>query len=293
MDDEALLSQPIKELIMRLASGLREEAQAIIDQNKQEFTLQTQTLSTQNKELKIALEAIALERNEFKDQLECSLTELSAYNTAQGVFEEKAAEARQTESKLTALLDEKQAQIDSLEEKHQHSREALEHYRQSVKEQRDQDQRKHEQQIQQLQTENRTLNQTLSVKQTEITQLNKDNSRLVSELGATQKAVASLESAKHKLENQSKTLDSQVQSMNIELTDYRSQEESWTSDKTKLAQIQGEFTTWKQDSIVKIARFEAEVDVKNELIERLLVKKQKDVGAPVGKEYGSPDCEYD
>ena len=77
-------------------------------------------------------------------------------------------------SRLNAALQEKQQQVESLEEKHQHNREALQHYRDSVKEQREQDIRQHEQQIQGLQVEIRNLNQTLSIKQTDITQLNKD-----------------------------------------------------------------------------------------------------------------------
>ena len=41
------------------------------------------------------------------------------------------------------------------------------------------------------------------------------------------------------------------------------------------------------------AKLEAEVAVKNELVERLLEEKSKNFGGPIGKEYGSTDCEYD
>lgn len=83
---------------------------------------------------------------------------------------------------MNATLGEKEQLIESLEEKHQHNREALQHYRDSVKEQREQDIRQHERQVQGLQVEIRNLNQTLSIKQTDITQLNKNNARLVTEL---------------------------------------------------------------------------------------------------------------
>jgi hypothetical protein len=77
----------------------------------------------------------------------------------------------------------------------------MEHYRQSVKEQPDQDQRKHEQHSQQLQSEIRALNQAVSVKRSDITQLykqlNKDNGRLT---GAAQKVAAKLERATQKTE---------------------------------------------------------------------------------------------
>lgn len=55
------------------------------------------------------------------------------------------------------------------QEKHQHERDALEHYLASVKEQRDQDQRRHEQQIQQMQAEICQLQQSLIVKQDDVT----------------------------------------------------------------------------------------------------------------------------
>jgi chromosome segregation ATPase len=82
-----------------------------------------------------------------------------------------------------------------------HSREALEHYRNASKDQRDQDQRRHENQIQQLQADIRQLNQTLSVKQTEITQLNKDNARLTTELNASRKQLYHLERQLEQLES--------------------------------------------------------------------------------------------
>jgi chromosome segregation ATPase len=68
-----------------------------------------------------------------------------------------------------------------LEEKHLHSRDALEHYRTAVKDQREQEQRRHEGQLQQIQVEHRQLQQTLSVKQDELSRLNRDNERLLSD----------------------------------------------------------------------------------------------------------------
>lgn len=102
-------------------------------------------------------------------RLEENSEELAGKSTAYDTLDKQLTETKQHEVSLTALLEEKQGYIDSLEEKHLHSREALEHYQESVKEQRDQDQRRHEQQIQQLQAEIRTLNQTISVKQGELT----------------------------------------------------------------------------------------------------------------------------
>lgn len=81
----------------------------------------------------------------------------------------------------------------SLEDKLQHAHRSLEHFRNASREQRDQDARRHEQQVQQLQAEARQANQTLIIKQGEITQLNKDSARLVAELAASGKRIRELE----------------------------------------------------------------------------------------------------
>jgi len=77
----------------------------------------------------------------------------------------------------------------SLEAKLQDAYQALEHFRNASKEQRDQDARRHEQLVQQLQAEIRQANQALLVKQGKITQLNKDGAGLVVEIAASAKRI--------------------------------------------------------------------------------------------------------
>ncbi|WP_248324105.1 MULTISPECIES: hypothetical protein [unclassified Caballeronia] len=64
-------------------------------------------------------------------------------------------------------------------------RDSLEHFRTAAREQREQEAHRHEQQVQQVQAELRQANQTAIVRQNEITQLNRDNARLVAEATAT------------------------------------------------------------------------------------------------------------
>ena len=99
------------------------------------------------------------------------------------------ATAEQHAGDLKERLAENEAHRASLEEKHKHARDALEHYRQSIKEQRDQDQRRHEQQIQQLQAELRLAQQGVIVKQEEVTRLNQEGVRLVADLSHTKQAL--------------------------------------------------------------------------------------------------------
>ena len=74
----------------------------------------------------------------------------------------------------------------SLEEKHQHARQALEHFRQSSKEQREQDQRKHEQHLQYLQGELRSVNDMLASKRQEAVHTLQENARLLGDLSRAQ-----------------------------------------------------------------------------------------------------------
>ncbi|RQS14614.1 hypothetical protein DIE07_04855 [Burkholderia sp. Bp9002] len=89
----------------------------------------------------------------------------------------------------TVRLAEHESFRQSLEEKLKYAHEALEHYRTASREQREQEARRHEQQVQQLQAELRHANQTPIVKHNEITELNKDNARLVAEFSATGKSL--------------------------------------------------------------------------------------------------------
>ncbi|MGX0954758.1 chromosome segregation ATPase [Pseudomonas viridiflava] len=92
---------------------------------------------------------------------------------------------------LEVRVQETDEQIRSLEEKHLHARDALEHYRTAVKDQREQEQRRHEGHIQQIQVELRQLQQTVVIKQDELTRLNRDNERMLSESRQQVKALDS------------------------------------------------------------------------------------------------------
>lgn len=275
LDNEALLSRPIKELIGRLASCLKEEAQANIVEIQNQHDQKTNTQTDRIRELELALSK-ADKNIENKDQeLKNTLIKLNELQDVESVLKTNIIEANQVEIRLNSVLAEKLIQIDSLEEKHRHSRDTLEHYRQSVKEQRDQDQRRHEQQIQQMQIEIRALNQTLSIKQSDITQLNKDNTRLISELGAERKTVLRLESEVHNVELKAQSFEVRLHSQQRELEQHNEQL-GYLSKENESSLIKlHELSQWKQDSLVKISKLEAEVSVKSELIESFLKTNQQ------------------
>lgn len=187
LNDEALLSKTLNKIVSQLASQLQSEAKSIVETNKQACTVKVEQFSNEIKALKRQFtdtenQCRSLEGNLHEKNI--LLTQKSEDNQTLQVG---MTELQEKVNQLTERLNDKDKHITSLEEKHNHSREALEHYRQSVKEQRQQDLRSHKQHLQQLQVEQRNLSQTLIVKQEEITRLNTDNSRLVTELKSLQK----------------------------------------------------------------------------------------------------------
>ncbi|WP_349970026.1 DNA-binding protein [Pseudomonas caspiana] len=193
------LSDELTELVSRLMERLMEEggeaisnAQAQFDQQRTELELKLQHVETSllNLQRQFDVQGVALQAQ--TNELQTSQTSLQAEIT-------RNARLSQNCSDLEVRVQEKDEQVRSLEEKHLHARDALDHYRNAVKEQREQEQRRHEGQIQQIQVELRQMQQTLIIKQDELTRLNRDNERLLSESRQQVKALDSSENAVHRL----------------------------------------------------------------------------------------------
>lgn len=175
------LTQELGELVGRLALRLKEEGDEYVQQAQARFDLQKAVLEA---ELAEAAKAHAALVQQFEIQAEALASEseqLATCRTSLQAEHTRNARLGQECSDLQLRVQEKDEHIRSLEDKHQHARDALEHYRQAVKEQRDQDQRRHEGQVQQVQVEVRQLQQSLIVKQDELMRLNRDNERMLVE----------------------------------------------------------------------------------------------------------------
>ena len=180
------VSEAIQDLVGRLAARVNEEAEERVTMAQAKHAEQL----TQHQH---AAAVLKTEAQSARHQLEQTQRTLAEEETAHGKTSEalssKTLECTQLAQQVADLqeriaADERHRQ--SLEEKHQHARQALEHFRQSTKEQRDQDQRKHEQQVQYLQAELRTVNETLATKQQEAVHTLQDNARLVGDLSRAQ-----------------------------------------------------------------------------------------------------------
>ncbi|MBK5355845.1 DNA-binding protein [Pseudomonas sp. TH41] len=190
-------SEPIDDelagLVSRLAQRLKEQAQEPIDQARAQFDQQRKELDRQlavaqeaNTELQQQYEIQTLALTQESDTLHNTLSILQTEQTRNAGLSQALAD-------FELRLQDKDEQIRSLEEKHLHARDALEHYRNAVKDQREQDQRRHEGQVQQVQMELRQAQQSALVRQDEITQLHRDNERLLTENRGTLRELSLLQ----------------------------------------------------------------------------------------------------
>ncbi len=212
IDDE------LTELVARLAQRLQEQAQEPIDRAQAHY-----------EQLKVQLQAQLNEAQEARAQLEQQLeiqgtalqqesASLDATRSMLQTEQTRNAALNQACSDFDLRLKDRDEQIRSLEEKHLHARDALEHYRSATKEQREQDQRRHEGQLQQVQMELRQAQQSALVRQDEITQLHRDNERVLSESRALGKDLNQANDLQHKLGNQNTQLNTQLSQLQSERT---------------------------------------------------------------------------
>ena len=178
----ASISDALRDLVERLAARMREEAEEGIAALRVESDAKTVAHT-------VAMQAVQMENSQLRTrmlELEAALEKQGGVLVASQADHQRESTIRlvaeQQVADLTQRLAENEAHRKSLEEKHLHTRQTLEHYRQSVREQREADIRRHEQQVQQIQAELRLAQQTIAIKQDDITRLNQEGAKLVAEL---------------------------------------------------------------------------------------------------------------
>lgn len=175
------LSTPLISLIEQLLGQLKEEAQQSVAQAHEVLLRERAAVQHQSAVLEARMRDLELQRTGLAQQLQSAQELILQEQQQRQALEVDNVRMVQSLQDLQVRLRERNEQIQSLEDMHQHARDGMEHYRQASKEQREQEQRRHEAQASQLQAEIRHLQQTLMIKQDELTQLNRDNARLLSE----------------------------------------------------------------------------------------------------------------
>ncbi|WP_426210113.1 DNA-binding protein [Pseudomonas sp. TWR2-1-1] len=234
------IGDELTELVARLARRLQEQAQEPIDRARAHY-----------EQLQVALQEQLNEAQQAQAQLQQQLEIQSNALSQETVNLESTRSMLQTEQTRNAALNQacsdfelrlkdRDEQIRSLEEKHLHARDALEHYRSAVKEQREQEQRRHEGQVQQIQMELRQAQQSALVRQDEITQLHRDNERVLSESRALNKELNQSSDQQHKLSNLNAQLSSQLGQLQSERTLLEERLRVATLESDELKQMHGQ-----------------------------------------------------
>lgn len=183
------LDEELGELVSRLAQRLQEQAREPVEQALAQLAAEKAEWQAQLAEMTRQLEQ---QQRQFEIQgvaLANESSNLLATRSMLQTEQTRNAGLSQACSDYELRLKDKDQQIRSLEDKHLHAREALEHFRSATRDQRDQEQRRHETQVQQVQMELRQAQQSALVRQDEITQLHRDNERLLAESRNTSKAL--------------------------------------------------------------------------------------------------------
>ncbi|NWB83877.1 DNA-binding protein [Pseudomonas gingeri] len=202
------LDEELGELVSRLAQRLQEQAREPVEQARAQLAAEKAEWQAQLAEMARQMEQ---QQRQFEIQAVALADESRNLQTTRSMLQTEQtrnAGLSQACSDYELRLKDKDQQIRSLEDKHLHAREALEHFRSAARDQRDQEQRRHETQIQQVQMELRQAQQSALVRQDEITQLNRDNERLLAESRGTAKA---LKLAQEQLDKEQQRTERQLQ----------------------------------------------------------------------------------
>lgn len=177
------ISQALQTLVQQLATQLRQEAETTVAAVREDAEAQVAAARAEAATLAQQAQASSDQVQRLQTALEATRQTLAA--TEQSLRERETAIVGLQErlSGLQRQLDEREAHLASVETKHQQARDALEHFRQAAKEQRDNEARQHEQAVQALQVELRRATDAVASKNDELLVLNRDNARLTQDLG--------------------------------------------------------------------------------------------------------------
>lgn len=268
------VSETLQDLVARLAERLHEEAETRIAESDKRHAAEIEQFRATQKTLQS-------EVNSLRNSLEQSEASLVAEQAHHRQTSERLREENLTRTRLAQQVADQQERLDaeerhrkSLEEKHQHARQALDHFRAAAKDQREQDQRQHDQQVQYLQGEVRTLNQTLTQKQQAMAQSNLENARLIGELARAETKLQDLRVELRGLKGMQEQLASaqqQVENLGRQVVELEVSLNELAGDKAMLEAKAAENAVQIQQLTVDLASAEASAAVQDQIAEKIKV----------------------
>jgi len=237
---KAPLSDALQDLVARLAAQLQAEADeqiAVVRHAADEAIAKSSADGQEVRKTNVAL----------GEQLRATEAALASQKDTTEILQRELLDERSgrlaAELQLESIkerLAENERHRQSLEEKHHHAREALEHYRVASKEQRDQDIRRHEHQTQTLQAEIRQLRQDAMIKQEEIARVNQEAGCLVTELSHTKQTA-------HESQSMVRGLRTRLDELSGANATKMQLEERLAEKETTLASLQTQLSTAKKE----------------------------------------------
>jgi len=187
------ISDALQDLVTRLAEQLHREADSRITQHREasDARVQEHAEVAQAAHREAATLRDSLQRNEI-----VLAAERTAHQNTDAQLQHARVQLAQLEERVAGQEQrsrELEAHLRSLEEKHQHARDALDHFRTQAQEQRAREQRQHEQALQVLQVELRKAADQVTAKNEELLRLNRDNGRLLEQTTNQQQALTAAE----------------------------------------------------------------------------------------------------
>jgi chromosome segregation ATPase len=181
------VSDALQTLVGQLAAQLHQEAEATVAAGQ--TRAEAQVVAAQGEV--ITLTQQAREASDQIQRLQITLADThQTLTTTEQVLRERDTTIVGLHERLAGLerqLAEREAHLASIETKHVQARDALDHFRQASKEQREIDARQHEQAVQALQVELRRATDSIATKSQELLALNRDNARLTEQAGQQNK----------------------------------------------------------------------------------------------------------
>lgn len=270
LQDEQLLTETIKTTVLQLARRLQEEALAKVEQAEAMHKTAQANWQQLADNLRTQIQDLTAQTDDLQRKLLSSDDSNKKLQEARQQDALTMAELSGENAHLKSLLATKDQHISSLEDKHQHARQALEHYRASVQTQREQDVQRHEHQIQQVQADLRLAQQTVMMKQQEASTLQAQIQQLTAtlqhiETTSTQlkEQLGSLQIERRQLERQLEHRDTlyvelqkafnlkchEIQQLQARVSDVKTQETTWLQEKAALtATLATQQQLWQQFS---------------------------------------------
>jgi chromosome segregation ATPase len=275
-----ILSERIGTLIEGLANELKLNSEEVIARALEDSKAKLARVESRNQEIISELDkarAVLVDNESTIADLRKSLGIITAEKDGMTL------DLKEALSRIDGLLETQKSNLrhmETLEELSKHSREALEHYRESIKVQRAKEERAYNDQLRKLGVENRKLADTLSLKMQNITSLSSDTARLSVELKSAAKSQTEIKSKYDEVCRNLADANKVILEVEKKVVNSEAENRSLRKDIVIITKDSSEFkenlkrnalTIAKLDASnraleVKLSGMESELDVKNKLI---------------------------